>query len=135
MDALQDANEDDLVALQGIGPQIAESVVRFFSDPHNRALIGRLRKAGLQFEGRKVARSAGPFAGKTVVLTGTLTSMSREEAKERIEAAGGRVTASVSKKTDFVVVGTDAGSKLVQARRLGVRIMKEDEFEAILEQE
>ncbi len=114
---------------------VAESVARFFAEPHNREVIGELRAAGVRWTEGEPARAAnaGPFAGKIVVLTGTLSSMSRDEAKERVEAAGGKVTGSVSKKTDFVVAGAEAGSKLDRARELGVEVLDEARFRAMLD--
>lgn len=136
MDALMKAGPADLLEIQGIGPQIAESIVRFFGEAHNRALIERLRKAGLRFEEKARGTSASSaLSGKTLVLTGTLERMTRESARERIEALGGRVSSSVSKKTDYIVVGADAGSKLEQARTLGVMILTEREFLTLLNNE
>lgn len=136
MDALMESSSADLLEIQGIGPQIAESVIRFLADAHNRALIERLRKAGVRFEEKtkKVDRSSA-LSGKTLVLTGTLEHMTREEARERIEALGGRVTSSVTKKTDYVVVGSEAGSKLDRAKSLGVSILTEQEFLTLLNNE
>ncbi|HLA69020.1 MAG TPA: NAD-dependent DNA ligase LigA [Bacteroidota bacterium] len=128
MDTLMTASEEDLHHVQGIGPQIGESIQRFFADSHNRRLVERLRKAGLQFE-RKTARSVSSrLSDKTFVLTGTLGSMTRGEAKEMIERLGGKVVSSVSGKTDFIVVGADAGSKLQDARKLGITLLQEEEF-------
>jgi DNA ligase (NAD+) len=106
--------------------------VEFFGDDHNRALVGRLRKAGLRFEGKQEKTKRSSLTGKTFVLTGTLEQMTRDEARNRIEARGGRVASSVSKKTDFVVVGSDAGSKLNQAKTLGVKTLTEEEFQTLL---
>lgn len=133
MDALMIASRDDLQTIQGVGPQIADSVRRFLEDKHNSKIVEQLRKAGLRFEEKpqRVVRQS-PFSGKTVVLTGTLSSLSREEAKQRIEELGGRVASSVSSKTDFVVVGADAGSKLDKAKQLGVRTIDEDEFSRLV---
>ena len=133
MDALMDASFDDLQGVQGVGPRIAESVERFVGDSHNAKIIGRLKKAGLQFEEkrrRSVKQSA--FTGKTVVLTGTLVSFTRDQAREMIVEAGGRVASSVSAKTDFVVVGAEAGSKLDKAQKLGIRTLDEDAFIALI---
>lgn len=129
LDELIEALQGGLEKVQGIGPQIAESIARFFGDSHNRTLVGRLRKAGLQFEG-SASRSTGStvVAGKTFVLTGTLSSMSREEAKERIEALGGKVSSSVSRNTDYVIAGDDAGSKLQKAKQLRVKTLNEHQF-------
>jgi DNA ligase (NAD+) len=132
MDVLMKSSADDLLVIQGIGPQIAESIVEFFGDDHNRALVGRLRKAGLRFEGKQEKTKRSSLTGKTFVLTGTLEQMTRDEARNRIEARGGRVASSVSKKTDFVVVGSDAGSKLNQAKTLGVKTLTEEEFQTLL---
>jgi len=103
-------------------------------EPHNREVIGELRAAGVRWtEGPPAAPApAGPFAGKIVVLTGTLAAMTRDEAKERIEAGGGKVTGSVSKKTDFVVAGAEAGSKLDRAQELGVAVLDEEGFLKLL---
>jgi DNA ligase (NAD+) len=135
LDALLEADEPALLDVPDVGPVVAESIFRFFREPHNRTVIEQLRAAGLRWtEGEPRARAAGsgPFAGKTVVLTGTLPRSSRDEAKARIEAAGGRVTGSVSKKTDFVLAGEDAGGKLARAHELGVRVIDEDEFDRLL---
>lgn len=129
MNALLKSGAADLLQIQGVGPQIAESVVRFLGDAHNRALIERLRKAGLQFEEKsRRPKTSSALFGKTFVLTGALERMTRDAARERIEALGGRVSSSVSKKTDYIVVGADAGSKLDQARKLGIQILTEQEF-------
>jgi DNA ligase (NAD+) len=108
---------------------VAESIAGFFAEPHNRDVIGALRKEVRWEEGPPRRRAAaGPFAGKIVVLTGTLAAMTRDEAKERIEAGGGKVTGSVSKKTDYVVAGAEAGSKLDRAQELGVPVLDEEKF-------
>lgn len=133
VDALLKARTDDLVAIQGIGPQIAESVARFVADRHNRVLIERLRKAGVNLEEASSGQRSSGLSGKTFVLTGTLETMSRTEAKERIEQQGGHVASSVSKNTDFVVAGRDPGSKLDRARALGVKVLNEDEFFAMIQ--
>lgn len=132
MDALLGATPEDLQSIQGIGPQIAESVVRFAADRHNRAMIERLRKAGLKFEEKASPAGLPGLSGKTFVLTGTLDSLSRGEAKERIEERGGHVASSVSKNTDYVVVGREPGSKLERARALGVTVLTESEFLALI---
>jgi DNA ligase (NAD+) len=133
MDALTNASRDDLQTIQGVGPQIAESIRLFLEDKHNSKIVEKLRKAGLRFEEKlqRVARQS-LFSGKTVVLTGTLSAYSREEAKQKIEELGGRVASSVSSKTDFVVVGADAGSKLDKAKKLGVRTIDEVEFSKLV---
>jgi DNA ligase (NAD+) len=119
-----------LTRVEDIGETIACSLLRWHGDPRNRDLIGRLRKAGLNFQSalHQAAAAAGPLAGKTWVLTGTLPSLTREEATARIEALGGRVTGAVSRKTDFVLAGLDPGSKLAKARKLGIRVLDEAEF-------
>ncbi len=130
LDQLAAASESELIAIDDVGGVIARSVAGWFTDPDNGRLIEKLRRAGLNFRSAlyKPADAAGPLHGKTGVLTGTLPSMTREEATARIESLGGRVSASVSKKTDFVLAGADAGSKLTKARELGVRILDEAEF-------
>jgi DNA ligase (NAD+) len=130
------ATESDLRFLQGIGPQIAESVVRFFADNHNQRMVHRLKNAGIQMIEKKTrTRLSQQFANKSFVLTGALSTMTREEAKQRIESRGGRVVSSISKKTDFVVVGTDAGSKLEKAKTLGIHLLDEQKFLNMLQNE
>jgi DNA ligase (NAD+) len=124
MDAIIAADEDTLQAAEEVGPKVAHSIRRFFDEPRNRELVERLRGAGLRFTHEK-KKSAGTLAGKTFVLTGTLPTWSRDEAKERIEAAGGKVSGSVSRKTSYVVAGEEAGSKLDKARELGVPVIDE----------
>jgi DNA ligase (NAD+) len=133
LDALAEASQEELQATPGIGPTIAESVARFFADPRNRAEVARFRELGVAWpRGERRARGEGPLAGKTFVLTGGLASMTRDEAKDRIEAAGGKVTGSVSKKTDYVVAGEDPGSKLRKAEELGVEVLDEAGLLALL---
>jgi DNA ligase (NAD+) len=131
LDAIMKADAEQLQEVAEVGPRIAESIVEFFSDPHNRRLVDDLRKAGLAFTGKKKEKGT-KLAGKTFVLTGTLARYSRDEAKKMIEDAGGRVSGSVSKKTDFVVAGSDAGSKLDKARELGVAVIGESEMEKLV---
>jgi DNA ligase (NAD+) len=134
LDALVAADVETLEAVEGVGPIIAESVVRFFADERNRAEVARLRELGVRWPAVKVRRSAeGPLAGKVLVLTGTLPDLKRSEAKARIEAAGGKVTSSVSKKTDYVVAGADPGSKRAKAEELGVEIIDEAGLLALLD--
>ena len=114
-----------------VGPRIAESIVEFFSIAANRKLVERLREAGLMLSGQKKQRGT-KLAGKTFVLTGTLAHFTRDEAKKMIEDAGGKVTGSVSKKTDYVVAGADAGSKLDKANQLGVKVIDEKEMENLV---
>ncbi|HET7215694.1 MAG TPA: NAD-dependent DNA ligase LigA [Terriglobia bacterium] len=124
MDKFRDAAPDDLYEVEEIGPKVAQSIVEFFREKRNRNVIEKLRKAGLQFEQKK-RRSGGPLEGLQFVLTGSLPSLSREEATSMIEEAGGRVTGSVSKKTNYVVVGEDPGSKLEKAQSLGIETVDE----------
>ena len=117
----------------GIGPEVAGSLVTFFTQPQNKALLDRLLKAGVRpvTPAEKSAADAGaapPLEGKSIVLTGTLSEMGRRQAKELIQALGGRVTSSLSKKTDFLIAGDNPGSKLDRARQLGVEIVSENEF-------
>ncbi len=133
LERLLDVKEEDLVDVPGIGPRIAGSIVHFLADRTNRRLLDRLADAGLTVRAERKTRAAsGPFAGKTVVLTGGLESLTRDDAKRRIEDAGGRVASSVSAKTDLVVAGSDAGSKLAKARSLGIRVIDEAAFLAML---
>jgi DNA ligase (NAD+) len=130
LDAVMKANAEELEEVNEVGPRIAESIVEFFADEHNRNLVSDLRKAGLTFTGQKKEKGT-KLAGKTFVLTGTLARRTRDEAKKMIEDAGGRVSGSVSKKTDYVVAGSDAGSKLDKARELGVNVIGEEELEGL----
>jgi DNA ligase (NAD+) len=131
INALMKASEEELQEVNEVGPRIAKSMIEFFQEPRNRDLVEQLRKAGLTFAGQKKERGT-KLAGKTFVLTGTLSRYSREEAKRLIEDAGGRVSGSVSKKTDYVVAGADAGSKLDKAKELGVAVIGEKEMEKLL---
>jgi len=131
LDAITKASTEDLEEVNEVGPRIAESIVEFFADEHNRKLVSDLRKAGLTFTGQKKEKGT-KLAGKTFVLTGTLARHTRDEAKKMIEDAGGRVSGSVSKKTDYVVAGSDAGSKLDKARELGVSVIGEEELEGLV---
>ena len=134
LDALLAASREEIEGVPGIGPAIAESVSRFFSDPHNVEEVKRFREAGLRWPATQpVTAPSGPLANKTFVLSGGLAGMTRAEAKQRIEERGGRVAASVSKKTDYLVAGADPGSKLEKARELGVEIIDEDAFGRLLE--
>jgi DNA ligase (NAD+) len=128
MSALMAASEEAINDVPGIGSAIAEAVVAFFGEPRNRTLIQRLEQAGLNFAEPRAAGGDGSLSGKTYVLTGTLPTLSRTRATELIEAAGGRVAGSVSKKTDAVVAGEDAGSKLEKAKSLGVEVIDESEL-------
>jgi DNA ligase (NAD+) len=131
LDALLNASQEDLQQVNEVGPRIAGSIAEFFQEPKNRELVKRLREAGLTFTGKKKERGT-KLTGKTFVLTGTLAHYTREEAKKMIEDAGGRVSGSVSKKTDYVVAGSDAGSKLDKANELRVKVIHEKEMEELL---
>ncbi|MGH9547828.1 MAG: helix-hairpin-helix domain-containing protein, partial [Terriglobales bacterium] len=131
MDALMKAGEEELQEVNEVGPRIAQSIVEFFQEPKNRALVEQLREAGLTLTGKKKQRGTA-LAGKTFVLTGTLPHLTRDEAKKMIEDAGGRVSGSVSKKTDFVVAGDEAGSKLDKAKELGVKVISEKEMQGLV---
>jgi DNA ligase (NAD+) len=132
--SLMAASEVELLEVRDVGPVLAESIRDFFAEPHNRDVIDALRKGGVRWtEGPRRRTAAGPLTGKTFVLTGTLPSLSRDEAKALLEAAGATVAGSVSKKTDYVVAGADAGSKLAKAESLGVAIIDEDRMRALLE--
>jgi DNA ligase (NAD+) len=119
LDALQSASTDEIASTHGIGPEIAQSVRSYLDNPENRELIDKLREAGLQFHATS-RRLQGPFSGKTFVITGTLPTMSRQEATDFIARRGGKVTASVSAKTSYLLVGEDPGSKLQKAQQLGI---------------
>jgi DNA ligase (NAD+) len=128
-DGLMEADEEDLLAVDGIGPELAKSVRAFFDSDDGRSLIQRLRSAGVNMvQPRRAVSAAGPFAGKTVVLTGTLEQLGRKEAQELIKSLGGKSAGSVSKKTDLVIAGAKAGSKLKKARELGIEVIDEAEF-------
>jgi len=131
MDALEQASVEELQNVDEVGPRIAESIAEFFSIPANRKLVERLREAKLRLTGEKKQRGT-KLAGKTFVLTGTLPRFTRDEAKKIIENAGGKVTGSVTKKTDYVVAGSDAGSKLDKARELGLAVIDEKQMEELL---
>jgi DNA ligase (NAD+) len=134
LDRLLDASTDDIGDIEGIGPIIAESVHEWFADEQNRAVVGKLRTAGVNFEGPERADVPQTLAGMSVVVTGTLRSFSRDEAEAVIKAHGGKSPGSVSKKTAAVVVGEGPGaSKLDKARDLGVPILDEAGFERLLE--
>ncbi len=134
LDALIAADAEALQQVPDVGPVVAQCIVEFFAEPHNREVIEQLRAAGVQWEeSEPAAAPAGHLAGQTFVLTGTLPNLSRDEAKALIEAAGGKVAGSVSKKTDWVVAGAEAGSKLDKAQALGVDIVDEDGLRRLLE--
>jgi DNA ligase (NAD+) len=134
LDALLDASEEQLLEVADIGPVVAQSIRTYLTDPMNVELIAQLRAAGVHWPEHVVENKPRPFAGKTFVLTGTLPTLSRDEAAEKIEAAGGKVAGSVSKKTSYVVAGAEAGSKLVKAEELGIAILDEAALLQLLEQ-
>jgi DNA ligase (NAD+) len=119
---------EELGSIQGIGPAIATELAEFFAEPHNREALDDLAQEVTPEDVVVVATDGNPFAGKTMVFTGTLVTMSRDEAEAQAERLGAKVTKSVSKKTDFVVVGADAGSKATKATELGVRMLTEAEW-------
>ena len=128
--------EEVLAAIDGVGEKIARSVALFFREEQNRRLLARLREAGLRTTADEmpIVGSGGALAGKTFVLTGALSGLTREQAKGAIEERGGRVASSVSKKTDYVVAGHEAGSKLDKARELGISIIDEGDLRRLLEE-
>ncbi len=133
LDALLQANEAQILEVDDIGPVVAKSILDFLSDPLNRELIEQLRAAGIHWDEHVVERRALHLAGKTFVLTGTLPTLRRDEAQAMIEAAGGKVAGSVSKKTSYVVAGEEAGSKLAKAEELGVPVIDEAALMKLLE--
>jgi DNA ligase (NAD+) len=134
IDALLNASVEEIAETPGVGEKMAHSIRAQMHDERMRSLIEDLRELGLHFHEEGPSPSQGPLAGNTLVLTGTLPELSREEATQRILAAGGRVTGSVSKKTDYVVAGESPGSKLEKAERLGVAVLDEAGLRALLEQ-
>lgn len=129
---LQRASYDELQAIHEIGPRIAQSIVAFFSEPGNQMVLEKLQRAGVQVAAGAAPATDQAWRGKTFVFTGGLESYTREEAKRLVEARGGRVASSVSRHTDYVIAGADAGSKLDRARELGVTVLSEEEFRALL---
>jgi len=133
LDAIMDASEEQLLQVPDVGPIVAQSIHTFFQQAHNREVVEQLRACGLRWEEGEPSPAAQlPLAGKTFVLTGALPTLSREQAKEMLEAAGAKVAGSVSKKTDYVVAGAEAGSKLDKARELGVAVIDEAGLQALL---
>ena len=132
LEALMDSSEEDLIAIEGIGPVVAESIKRFFNQEENLIIVDRILRSGVQivFETQKMT---GALDGKLFVLTGTLDNMTRRQAKDMITAAGGKVSGSVSKNVDYVIAGESAGSKLVKARELGIAVIDEAAFREMLE--
>ena len=133
LDRIMDASVEALAEVSDVGPVVAQSIHTFFEQPHNREVVEQLRACGLQWEeGEPAARAPQPLAGKTFVLTGTFPTLSRDEAKDLLESAGAKVAGSVSKKTDYVVAGAEAGSKLEKAKSLGVAVIDETEMRNLL---
>lgn len=133
MHAVMDASVEQLLQVPDVGPIVAESIHAFFQQAHNREVVEQLRAVGVHWEeGAPAAQAPKPLSGKTVVLTGTLPTLTRDEAKDLLEAAGAKVAGSVSKKTDYVVAGAEAGSKLDKARELGVAVLDEDGLRKLL---
>jgi DNA ligase (NAD+) len=130
LEDLMKPSKEDLLQVEGVGEQVANSIVEYCQNPKNQELLGKLREAGVQEE--KSKRAAGPLAGKTFVFTGGLANLSRDEAKAQVTARGGKVTSSVSAKTDYVVAGADPGSKKAKAEELGVEILDEAKFVELL---
>jgi DNA ligase (NAD+) len=139
VDELLQCTREDLNQIEGVGDIMAEAIVDFLQNEENRELIRRLKERGVEmpntlYRQKASIREDNPFNGKTFVFTGTLTTLTRDEAKERVEALGAKASGSVSKKTDFVVAGEEAGSKLDKAQSLGVRVLTEEEFQAMLKE-
>jgi DNA ligase (NAD+) len=128
LDALMNASEEELLQVEEVGPTVAQSIISFFQDERNREMIRKLREAGVQIIEEVSPQKAGALAGKTFVFTGTLKTLTRGQAEALVKAAGGRVSSSVSRKTDYVVAGEEPGSKLQKARELGVTVLSEEEF-------
>jgi DNA ligase (NAD+) len=133
LDVIAKATAEQLQEAEEVGPKVADAIRNYFAESRNRELLERLREAGLQFKSA-IKRSApsGKLAGLTFVLTGTLPTLTRDEAKEKIEQAGGKVTGSVSKKTSYVVAGEEAGSKLDKAKEMGIPVVGESELISML---
>ena len=123
-------DKEILLAIHEIGPETAESIYDFFHEPHNIKVIGKLKKAGVVFPQMK--KIAGKLAGKTFLFTGALTSFARDEAKDLVEKQGGKAASSISKKIDYVVIGAEPGSKYDEAKRLGLKVITEEEFKRLL---
>ncbi|MEG6569321.1 NAD-dependent DNA ligase LigA [Thermoanaerobacterium thermosaccharolyticum] len=134
MDSLEEASFDELTNIEEVGPKMADSIIAFFKEKQNREILDKLKEAGVNMVKKKSENTSNIFDGLTFVLTGTLSNYTRDEAKKLIEERGGKVTGSVSKKTNYVVAGTDPGSKLSKAQQLGVKVIDEEEFENMLKQ-
>jgi len=135
LDAIMSATDEELQGVDDVGPVVASRIRAFFEEAHNAEVIRCLRQAGVSWPESEPMqnRNDGKLVGKTFVLTGSLPSMTRDEAKERIQALGGKVTGSVSRKTSYVVAGEKAGSKLAKAQELGVTILDEEALKKILD--
>ena len=135
INALFDTTVDELIAIDEVGEIMAKSIISFFANPQTKHLTGRLRDAGVILSSSEYGvKKEGVFLGKVVVLTGALPTLKRDEAKKLIEDNGGKTSSSVSKKTDYVLAGSDAGSKLAKAQQLGVTIIDEEQFKKLLEE-
>jgi DNA ligase (NAD+) len=134
LEKLAAATEEELLAIHEIGPQVSNSVVRFFSDASNRKLLNELKELGLDPQSNHQPRGDA-LQGKTFVFTGTLEQFSRKEGQQLVEAQGGRASGSVSKKTDYIVAGPGAGSKLVKAEQLGITVLNEEDFLQLIQQD
>jgi DNA ligase (NAD+) len=137
IDDLAKVSQEDLSSLPSIGPKIADSIVTFFRQEGNRRIIEKLRKAGVRLQSEKIEKTGPkelPLAGLEFVLTGKLESFTRSEAEARIKALGGKTGSDVTKKTSYLVVGADPGSKLAKAQKLGVKTINEAEFLQLLDQ-
>jgi DNA ligase (NAD+) len=135
LDAVMDATVEQLLEVNDVGPVVAQAIRSFFDQPHHREIVEQLRAAGVHWpegEGAVNSQAPQPLAGLTLVLTGTLPTLGRDQAKAMIEAAGGKVAGSVSKKTSYVVAGAEAGSKLDKARELGLQVLDEAGLLALL---
>jgi DNA ligase (NAD+) len=137
LDELARASEERLQVIPGVGPEKAKSIFKFFQQKDNQKVIQKLKERGVEYPSRPPhpKPTSKKWDGKTFVFTGGLKTMSREEAESKVESLGGRASSSVSRKTDFVVVGEDPGSKSDKAKTLGVKILTEDEFLKMLRQE
>jgi DNA ligase (NAD+) len=135
MDALQTATRDDILSVEGVGPVLADSIVMWLADAYHQAVLSKLRELGVNMQAGERVRASDSLAGKTFVITGTLPSLSREQATELIESHGGKTVSSVSKKTSYVVMGESPGSKAEKAAHLGIPIIGESELLAMIGQE
>jgi DNA ligase (NAD+) len=133
LDKIAAASEEELQKSEEVGPRVSRSIRGFFDEQQNRTLVERFREEGFNFTYEPVRKEGGPLTGMTFVLTGTLPTLSREEAKQKIEAAGGKVAGSVSRKTTHLLAGEEAGSKLEKAKELGVTVIDESTFLQMIE--